>query len=100
MSDSEYFEHARREMFPKLKASALSMVLLGDPDPKLCLELGASILFNKPIIVLVPAGREVPLSLRTIANKIVEISTPPTEADGLAIKRAINEMVKAAAFRG
>jgi len=37
----DYLEHARREMFPKMKASAFSLVIVGDPDPKLCLEIGA-----------------------------------------------------------
>lgn len=70
----KYFAHARREMYPKLKRSAMSITILSDdPDPKLCLELGAAILFEKPIVVLAVKGVIVPDALRRIAAKIVEV---------------------------
>ena len=46
------------------------------PDPKMCLEIGAAILLDKPIILCVRKGLPVPENLRKIA-KLVEI-----EADG------------------
>jgi hypothetical protein len=98
MSD-EYFEHARREMFPKMKSSALAVIIAGDPDPKLCMELGAAILFNKPIIVTVPRGREIPLSLRTIANKIVEIDVEDREGTARKLNAAVDELLKSLPFR-
>jgi hypothetical protein len=39
-----WFDRARREMFPKMKESALSLIIYdSEPDPKLALELGAAI---------------------------------------------------------
>jgi hypothetical protein len=72
----EFFKHAREEMFPKMKSSAMSVTIVppddADPDPKLCIELGAAILFDKPIILLVPSGRTVSANLRRIASAIVQ----------------------------
>ena len=43
-----WLERARREMFPKLAASAMSLMIINSqPDPKLCLELGAAILSGR-----------------------------------------------------
>lgn len=67
-----YLRRAQADMFPKLKESALSLTILGaDPDPKLCLELGAAILFDKPILVIVPEGVRVPANLKRCAAAIV-----------------------------
>ncbi len=99
----EYLERARREMFPKMRNSAFVMTIVGEPDPKLCLEVGAAILFDKPILLLVPRGRRVPLALRTIANKIVELDgdgVDPSDADKERLSTAVNELMEASRFRG
>ena len=68
-----YFRHAKDYLFPKLKGSALSLTILnGDPDPKLCLEIGAAIMFDKPLIVLVPNGTPIPANLKRLAAAIVQ----------------------------
>lgn len=71
----KYFEHARRNLFPKLKRSAMTITILGDqdPDPKICLELGASILYEKPIVLLAVKGAIIPDALRRVAERIVEV---------------------------
>ena len=71
--EDEFFRHSREEMFPKMKGSAISITLAhDDPDPKLCMELGAAILFDKPIICVVLPGRKVANNLRRVASAIVE----------------------------
>ena len=53
----EFLNRARRDLFPKLKSSALSVcILTGHVDAKLAMELGACILFNKPILILIQTG--------------------------------------------
>jgi hypothetical protein len=99
MSLDDYLDHARREMFPKMKASAISIVCAGEPDPKLCLELGAAIMFDKPIIVLAPPGCKIPLSLRTIAHKVIE-DVKPNDADSARrIQSAMQELMEVWKFR-
>ncbi len=70
--EDEFLEHARREMFPKMKESVLSIVIAADPDPKLCIELGAAILYDKPIIAVVPAGRKIPANLARVASAVIQ----------------------------
>lgn len=71
-------------MFPKMKDSALTVIIAGEPDPKLCLELGAAILFDKPLIVAVPRGSKVSSNLKRVASAIVELDmNDPSSQDKL-----------------
>lgn len=89
-----YLRRAQEEMFPKLESSAISVTILsGKPDPKLCLELGASILFDKPIIVLVPDDTPVPANLKRCASAIVE-GNPRDPATLDRLRRAIDQVLK------
>jgi hypothetical protein len=86
-----YLRRAKEEMFPKLKASAANITIAPgeDPDPKICIELGASILYDKPIIVIVPDGRKVQANLKRVAAAIIEghLSDP-------AVMRKIEDALK------
>jgi hypothetical protein len=85
-----YLRHAKEEMFPKLKGSALSITILkGDPDPKLCLELGAAILFDKPLIILVvDPEMPVPANLKRCASAIV-YGNPSDDATQKRLEEAV-----------
>lgn len=97
---NKYFEHARANMFPAMKDSAFVLsIATNEPDPKLCLEIGAAICFNKPILVVVPRGCSVPLSLRTIAHKIVEIDDMKSAQSQRSLTAAIKEMHDTLQFR-
>jgi len=68
----EWLEDAARDMIPKMKSSALSVTIFsGKVDPKLCVELGAAILLDKPIILLATEDAVIPRSLEKIAAEIV-----------------------------
>ena len=70
----DFLFRAQRDMFPKMQASALSLVIGSDePDAKLALEVGAAVLFDKPLLLVIPAGRVVSASLRRAATEIVEV---------------------------
>lgn len=67
----EWLEHATTEMMPKMKESALSVAIwTGQPDAKLAVEIGAAILYEKPLILLVTDGH-VPRALERVATAIV-----------------------------
>jgi hypothetical protein len=71
--EDEFYRRARAELFHNLKNSAMSVTIFAsDPDPKLCMELGAAIMFDKPIIVVVPADRKVSANLRRVASSIIQ----------------------------
>lgn len=67
-------EQIKRDLFPKVEGSAVvvSLCPAGQPDVKFCVELGAAIMFGKPIIAVAGPGREVPPGLRRIAAAVVE----------------------------
>lgn len=72
MDDDDFYERARRDLFPKAKDSSISITILsGEPDPKLCMELGAMILFDKPIIVVAMPGTQISAALKRVASAIV-----------------------------
>lgn len=73
MNDDEMFRRFEREVMPQIKNSAITIsICASDPDAKQCLELGAAILFDKPIVLFVPAGQTIPANLRRVASAIVE----------------------------
>jgi hypothetical protein len=87
----DFLFRAEKDMFPAMKGSVMSLIIGSDkPDAKLALEIGAAILFDKPLIVMVPRGRKVSAQLRRIADEIIDY-------DGLDDKTA--KQVRAAMFR-
>lgn len=96
---NNYLDRAKREMFPVMEQSAFCMTIVGTPDPKLCLEIGAAIMYDKPILAIVPRGAHVPLSLRTIAHKVVEVSEDLNDDDKAKVAAAVKEIMEIKDFR-
>lgn len=68
----EFFQQAKDEMFPKMEASAFALAILDTPTPKLCMELGAAVLFDKPLILIVTDPEmKIPANLKRVASAIV-----------------------------
>lgn len=81
--DDEFFEHARREMFPKLRDSQMVVTLFaGEPDPKLCMELGAALLFDKPILGVAMGDFEIPDRLQRLLTDTVRIDDTESLREG------------------
>jgi hypothetical protein len=88
----EYLNRAAKEMIPKMEEAVYVMTILsGSIDPKLCLELGAAILLEKPLILLSCNNTWIPPKLRALADEIIEI-------DDIHDKQAI-EKIKEAMLR-
>lgn len=69
-----YADHAINSLLPMMKGSAVcvQMVPDGPSDVKFALELGFSIMLDKPIIAMITPGAKVPAKLAKIADAIVE----------------------------
>lgn len=84
------------EKLPELIGdSALSVMLIGEtPDPKFCIELGYSIMYEKPMILVVRNGAKIPSKIVKIADEIVEWDGGSVENTGLnlAIERVIAKL--------
>ncbi|ORA24906.1 hypothetical protein BST13_33595 [Mycobacterium aquaticum] len=70
----DYARRVRTELIPKLRDSAASISLVpnGPTDVKFAVELGLSIMLDKPIVAVVPPGTKVPAKLVAVADRIVE----------------------------
>jgi hypothetical protein len=65
--------HVMAEMLPKLLDSSLMVSLCPTDvgDAKYWVELGASIMHDKPIIVVAAPGRKIPERLLRVADKVI-----------------------------
>lgn len=72
-----WVQHVLDDMAPKMSESALVMQIVPDKDEhgagdvKFWVELGASIMMNKPIIAIGLAGQEIPAKLKLVADEVV-----------------------------
>lgn len=75
-SSDEWRDMERRataELIPKMEScgTIVQLVPLGQTDVKFAMELGLSIMLDKPIIALVKRGHQVPEKLLKIADEII-----------------------------
>jgi hypothetical protein len=58
---------------PGIRSSALVIsVLSGNVDPQLCLQIGAALLMDKPLILTAVQGAWIPARLRQLADVVIE----------------------------
>lgn len=91
------------ELFPKVGSSAvtISLVPSGASDVKFCVELGATIMFDKPIILVIRPGQQLPAKLVAVADEIVEMGEDPDdETTRTALREAINRVTRRAGPTG
>jgi len=68
-----FVRHFREDVVGKIAGSALTISLVpGEFDVKFAVELGASIMLDKPIIAVVLPGAPVPARLRRVADLVIE----------------------------
>jgi hypothetical protein len=84
-------------LYPKIANSAvgISLVPSKEPDVKFCIELGAMIMYDKPIILVVAPGSKVPERLVRLADAIIEGDINSDEAQHKlieAIERVTEEV--------
>jgi hypothetical protein len=82
-------------MVPKMQASSaiVSLVSDGKPDVKFAVETGMAMLLNKPIILAVMPGAEVPPKLRAIADDIIEFDPDDQEGTSRRVVAAMDKIV-------
>ena len=76
MNDRHYDDFtawAMGEIVEPMRTSALVTVLMvGTPDWSLCLQVGAAVLLDKPLLIVIEPGTKMPSKLALIADEIVE----------------------------
>lgn len=89
----DWMRHVREEMLPKLRESAatISLVTGTDLDVKFAVELGASIMLDKPLIILVSPGAVVPEHLVRAADVIID-GDPSDPKVARRLRAAVDEV--------
>jgi hypothetical protein len=82
----EWLERAETEMGPKMRQSTLAVHIVPDDagDAKFWVEVGAAICMDKPIVLAVAPGRQIPMKLAMVADAIVDYDGSPEAVEDLA----------------
>jgi hypothetical protein len=91
-----WIEHVLNDMEPKLADSAFSVSLVPDDregDVKWWVELGASIMYDKPIIAVVFNNRPIPEKLKLVADEIVRCPNGVDELAGEKMQAAMKRVI-------
>jgi hypothetical protein len=90
MTHDEYLKIANEKVLPAMKGSSCSIVIgAKEPDAKLCMEVGAAVLYDKPIILVIREGQEVSENLKRLAKEIVVC-----DLEGDSVMEELNRAVK------
>jgi hypothetical protein len=90
-----YAAHAAEYLVPMIADSAvtISMAPTGESDIKFALELGLSIMMDKPIITVIEPGTAVPARLVRVSDAIVEGCLDDPELMHRRLKQAIDTVL-------
>jgi hypothetical protein len=69
-------KHVRETLVPKMAESETVLVIspdFGTFDVEFALQIGASVLLEKPLLVVLPEGRVMPPKLERIADRIITV---------------------------
>lgn len=92
-----FVKNAREDAARKISDSAFVISLFsgGEPDIKFAVELGLSIMYDKPIALVAQKGAEIPGKLRQVADEIIELEhDEDTEAGQLEIQRLLTPVIE------
>ncbi len=94
----KWVDHILTEMKPKLESSTCSLVLTDgrEGDVKLWVEIGASIMLDKPILAVVFGSDPVPRKLRLVADEVVRLEDGINPEASEKMKRAITRVMRKA----
>jgi hypothetical protein len=87
--------HVVDELVPMVQGSAvtISLVPTGDTDVKFAVELGVSIMLDKPIILIVSPGMRIPAKLAQVADEIVEVGDLLSQAGARQVRAAVARVI-------
>jgi hypothetical protein len=97
--DSEEYKNWADEMratlIPQMRESASILMIAPRMDTKFdinfALQIGSAILLEKPLILLVQVGRDIPPKLRAIADRIIETDMNKATMDKDGIQQQIRQ---------
>jgi hypothetical protein len=90
----EYVEHVLGELVPMIESSAATVSLLpsGQTDVKFAIELGLSIMLDKPIIAMLMPGVRIPEHLARVVDGYVEYDPDDMEGTHHRLQQALERL--------
>jgi hypothetical protein len=83
------------DILPKMRASFVSLASIdGNIDIKICLEVGAALLLDKPLIIVASKGTWIPLKLRQVAEAVIDTEDLRDPAARERIQNAMKEAMR------
>lgn len=93
----EWAKHFNEDVLPMIEGSVLSASLVpekGGGDVKFWVELGASIMMDKPIVAIACSEDDVPAKLRELADKVIIVADLDSQENIDMIAREMVDIVK------
>lgn len=94
----DWADRMRERLIPKMQDSANVLMIApnmsAEFDIEFALQIGATILLEKPLILLVDRGRTIPPKLRAIADRIIETDLDTFTMDAPDIQRQLTQAFK------
>lgn len=86
-----WIKDVRASLTPKLRDSAITAMLSpgDDPDVKVAVELGMTLLMGKPLIILRMPGRAVPDAVLRAASAVLDVTEADLGSPALAERLAV-----------
>lgn len=92
---AEVNDAVNRDMVPKMRSSAFALGIVDEHlDAYMLMQVGAALLLDKPLILLVLKGAWVPKKARELADTIVEVDSIKTPEGKEKIQAAITNLVE------
>lgn len=85
----QFVKQTREDAMQKIDASAfvMSLVPKEEPDIKFCVELGLSVMYDKPLVIVVAPETRIPERLQRLADEVIVCDIDTAEGrDHLATK--------------
>ena len=92
----EWAQHVISDLIPKIASSALCLHLVptGPTDVKFAVELGFSVMLDKPMIGLIAPGSKVPEKLARVVDRFVEFDTENMESSQQRLQVEIEAFIR------
>jgi hypothetical protein len=92
----DFVKRAEDDLVPKLRdaGATISLAPTGETDIKFAVELGLSIMMNKPIVVIVHPGQVVASGLLDVADLVVVADLDDHETSGPVVAAAIGKITE------
>lgn len=90
-------EHVRRNLIPMIERSEIVVSIVphdqSGTDVKFALELGYSVMLDKPIIAVVRPGTKIPEKLARVVDRFVECDDPKSPGLTERLAEALHELL-------